>query len=238
MELLKYSVISSTQETARQLVLSTHHMPFAVLAETQSGGHGRLGREWQSPPGGLWLTIALNVPTAEAVRQAALVTAFAVAHVLLEIADVQTLVKWPNDLLVKRRKICGILAEVLVQSTETTTLLAGIGINVNNSVDGGSLLRATSLKDETEHSIDLDNLAMAVIADVERDMTILIRQGFAPFQPWMQSHLALLGETITVTFNDQLESGRVKGLNAAGALLLADQSGLIKEVSSGSIYQW
>jgi BirA family biotin operon repressor/biotin-[acetyl-CoA-carboxylase] ligase len=56
MEVLRYSVIPSTQDLARQLALGSHRLPFAVLAQTQSRGRGRLGRDWLSPEGGLWLT--------------------------------------------------------------------------------------------------------------------------------------------------------------------------------------
>jgi BirA family biotin operon repressor/biotin-[acetyl-CoA-carboxylase] ligase len=237
MEVLRYSVIPSTQDLARQLALGSHRLPFAVLAQTQSRGRGRLGRDWLSPEGGLWLTVALDVPSAEAIRQAALVAAFAVAHALLAISGLQMYVKWPNDLLVRRRKVCGILAETLVQPAKTTLLL-GMGINVNNSVDENCSLQATSLNNELKHTVSLDDLTAAVIAEVECDIAILIQRGFTPFQPWIQSHLALLGETITVEFNGQRESGRVEGLSSTGALLLADKDSLVKEVDAGSVYYW
>ncbi len=144
MELLAYPNIASTQDTARQIALDGHSLPFAVIAETQSEGRGRRGREWNSPPGGLWLTLALAVPSPEAVRQSAMVAAHAVAAVVLVETGVRTLVKWPNDLLVKRRKVCGILAETLVRPG-TTILLVGIGVNVNNVVLSDQLPHATSL---------------------------------------------------------------------------------------------
>ncbi len=237
MEVLRYSKIPSTQDTARRLALGSRHLPFAIVAQTQSEGRGRVGRSWLSPEGGLWLTVAIDVPSAQTVRQAALAAAFAVAHAVLTTTNVQTYIKWPNDLLIGRQKVCGILAEALVQSA-TTILLLGIGINVNNSIDERCLQRATSLKDELNHAVDLDVLATTVIAEVERNMETLIQQGFSPFRQWVQSHLALLGETITVEFNDQRESGRVEGLSSTGALLLADDNGLVREVDAGSVYEW
>jgi BirA family biotin operon repressor/biotin-[acetyl-CoA-carboxylase] ligase len=133
MELLSYASITSTQDTAREIALDGHLLPFAVTAETQSGGRGRCGKSWDSRPGGLWLTLALAVPSAAAVRQSAMAAAHGVASAVLTENGVRTLVKWPNDLLVERRKVCGILAETLVQSG-TTILLVGIGVNVNNIV--------------------------------------------------------------------------------------------------------
>src|SRR5664279_2735729 len=128
MELITYSNITSTQDTARQIALEGHLLPFAVVAETQSAGRGRRGKSWDSPEGGLWLTLALAVPSPETARQSAMVAAHAVASVVLTQTGVRTLVKWPNDLLVKRRKVCGILAETLVQPG-MAILLIGIGLN-------------------------------------------------------------------------------------------------------------
>lgn len=237
MELLTYSNLASTQETARQIARDGHSLPFAVSAETQSEGRGRLGKSWNSPPGGLWLTLAFAVPSAETVRQSAMVAAHAVASALSSEAGVHTLVKWPNDLLIKRLKVCGILAETLVQP-ETTTLLIGIGINVNNMVLPEQLPRATSLRGELGRNLDVQRLTASILNMVELDMNTLILQGFDTFSPWMDANLALRNELITVKFNDQQESGRVTGLSKTGALLLKNPDGSLKEVDAGSVYEW
>lgn len=237
MELLTYSSIASTQDTARGIALDGHLLPFAVIAETQSKGRGRRGKSWDSPPGGLWLTLALTVPSAEAVRQSAMVAAHAVAGVVLTETGVGTRVKWPNDLLVGRRKVCGILSETLVQPG-TTALLVGIGVNVNNIMPPDQLPRATSLREELGHSVDLPGLCASILNMVEADMNTLILQGFETFCPWMDAHLALRDEFVTVEFNDQRESGRVAGLSRTGALLLKNPDGSLTEVDAGSVYDW
>jgi BirA family biotin operon repressor/biotin-[acetyl-CoA-carboxylase] ligase len=237
MEFLTYENIASTQDTARQIALDGHLLPFAVIAETQSEGRGRRGKSWDSPSGGLWLTLALAVPSAETVRQSAMVAAHAVASVVLTETGVRTLLKWPNDLLVKRRKVCGILAETLVQSG-TTTLLVGIGVNVNNVVPPDQLPRAASLREELGRTIDLRHLCASVLNMVELDMNTLILRGFDTFCTWMDANLALRDELVTVEFNDQRESGRVAGLSRTGALLLKNPDGSLTEVDAGSVYDW
>ena len=234
---MRYVSVTSTQDTARQLVLGSHPLPFAVMAQTQSRGRGRLGRHWQSPQGGLWFTIALHVPSSESVRQAALVAAFSVAHSLRTLTSLETLVKWPKDLLLRRKKVCGILAETLVFPSRTA-LLVGIGINANNTIDEIASPRATSLSQELNHSVNTDDLLASVMMEVDQDVSTLAEQGFSPFQPWLQSHLALVGETVTVEFNGQRETGGVLGLSETGALLLADVNGLVREVDAGSVYCW
>jgi BirA family biotin operon repressor/biotin-[acetyl-CoA-carboxylase] ligase len=237
MELFTYANIASTQDSARQIALDGHLLPFAVIAETQSEGRGRRGKSWDSSPGGLWLTLALAVPSVETVRQSAMVAAHAVASVVLTETGVRTLLKWPNDLLVKRRKVCGILAETLVQSG-TTTLLVGIGVNVNNVVPPDQLPRAVSLREELGHSFDLQHLCASVLNMVELDMNTLILRGFDAFGPWIDANLALRDELVTVEFNDQRESGWVAGLSRTGALLLKNTDGSLKEVDAGSVYDW
>lgn len=237
MELLTYSEVASTQDTARQVALDGHLLPFAVVAETQLQGRGRRGKYWDSPRGGLWLTVALAVPSPETVRQAAIAAAHAVATVVLTETDLHTLVKWPNDLLVGRRKVCGILAETLVQA-DRTILLVGIGINVNNIAPPDQLPQATSLKTELGHSLDLQHLAAGVVAMVELDMNTLMVRGFDAFISWIDTNLALRNELVTVEFNDQRESGRVAGLSRTGALLLENPDGSLKEVDAGSVYNW
>jgi len=237
MELVTYSNIASTQDTARQIALDGHLLPFAVIAETQSAGRGRRGKSWDSPQGGLWLTLALAVPSPETIRQSAMVAAHAVASVVLTETGVRTLVKWPNDLLVKRRKVCGILAETLVQSG-TTTLLVGIGLNVNNTVTPDQLPHVTSLRGELGRTIDVQSLCASILNMVALDISSLILRGFDIFSPWMDANLALRDELVTVEFNDKRESGRVTGLSRTGALLLKNPDGSLTEVDAGSVYDW
>lgn len=237
MELLSYASITSTQDTAREIALDGHLLPFAVTAETQSGGRGRRGKSWDSRPGGLWLTLALAVPSVAAVRQSAMAAAHGVASAVLTETGIRTLVKWPNDLLVERRKVCGILAETLVQSG-TTILLVGIGVNVNNIVPPDQLPRAASLMGELGHSIDLQRLRESVLNMVELDIDTLILRGFDVFRHWMDANLALRDELVTVEFNDHRESGHVAGLSRTGALLLKNPDGSLTEVDAGSLYDW
>ena len=237
MELVTYSNIASTQDAARQIALDGHLLPFAVIAETQSAGRGRRGKSWDSPQGGLWLTLALAVPSPETIRQSAMVAAHAVASVVLTETGVRTLVKWPNDLLVKRRKVCGILAETLVQSG-TTTLLVGIGLNVNNAVTPDQLPHVTSLRGELGRTIDVQSLCASILNMVALDISSLILRGFDIFSPWMDANLALRDELVTVEFNNKRESGWVAGLSRTGALLLKNPNGSLTEVDAGSVYDW
>ncbi|MCE5192892.1 MAG: biotin--[acetyl-CoA-carboxylase] ligase [Candidatus Cryosericum sp.] len=237
MELITYQQVGSTQDVARQVTAAGHPLPFAIAAATQSAGRGRDGKSWNSPPGGLWLTTAFDVPSAAAVQQAAMAAAQGVAAVLTTQTGLQAVVKWPNDLLLHRRKVCGILAETLV-APERTTLLLGIGLNVNNAVSQQQLPRATSVSWELGHTLELEPITRAIVDILDLNIDILVQHGFHAFSAWMNDNLALRGELVTIEFNNQHDVGRVTGVSETGGLLLQQQDGSLSEISAGSIYLW
>lgn len=237
MEILKLQSAPSTQQVARELVLTGHTLPFAVLADTQSAGRGRLGRLWRSEIGGLWLTIAEPTPSADAISPVALVAASTAARAIVAGTALNVSVKWPNDLLIGRRKVCGVLAESLIQFNRTVVLL-GVGLNVNNRVHGSDLTQATSLCEELGHSLSLHLLASSLIEKIHRDIELLVTDGFESFLPWLRSHLVLAGEVITVEFNGERQTGRIVGLSDTGSLLLAGSDDTVSEVSAGTVESW
>lgn len=237
MKLFSYQELDSTQSTARRMATGGNARPFTVVAGIQSHGRGRGDKTWLSPPGGLWLTTALDVPSAEAVQQAAMVAAQGVAAVVHAQTGLQTLVKWPNDLLINHRKVCGILAETLV-SPGQTILLLGVGLNVNNELPLADLPLATSLRLELGHAPDVEQLGGAIAETLESGIDTLVRQGFQAFWPWIRDHLALRGQVVTIEFNNQRDTGRILGLTETGALLLETSDGSPREISAGSIYFW
>jgi BirA family biotin operon repressor/biotin-[acetyl-CoA-carboxylase] ligase len=237
MKVYTYKEVASTQDAARRAVNDGESLPFAVVAETQVAGRGRSSHSWASPPGGLWLTLALAVPEIEVVRQAAMVAAHAVSIAIERETSVATQVKWPNDLLCGGRKVCGILAESLVLS-DSTTLLIGIGLNVNNPSPSEQLPRMTSLRRELGHPVSLDRLTTVVLDLLVTDMRQLAEQGFSPFYGWIMDRLALRGRQVAVEFNGQRHDGTLVGISPTGSLLLEDGTGSVRAIDAGSIYEW
>lgn len=237
MEPLLFPTVISTQATARELFEKGQTLPFAVVAETQSGGRGRSGKQWMSPAGGLWFTLARTVPPVCSFRQVAIVAAYSLARVICRTTGLQPAIKWPNDILIRNRKVSGILAEALIMENRTVLFL-GIGLNINNTPSPEHLPRATSLAQELGRTLDLPDLRVAVLAAVAHDLDVFGADGFEQFLPWIQENLALLGKEVTVTFNTQRLCGRVRGIAKTGALLLEQQDTSLIEVDAGSIYNW
>jgi len=155
----------------------------AVFAESQVKGRGRLGREWVSPPGrGLWFSVLLRpeLPP-QAATQITIAAATALARAVRARTEVAPEIKWPNDLLVRGRKLCGILTEMSAELDSIRYVVLGIGLNVNFAAeDWPPALRplATSLLLETGHPVRRAELAAAILRELDGDYRRLRRGGF------------------------------------------------------------
>ena len=147
-EIESHDSIGSTNERARELAAAGAEN-VVVLADEQTGGRGRLDREWVSPSGGIWCSILVRptVPTADAPIYT-LAAAVATTRAVRE-AGVEATIKWPNDVLVDGRKLAGILTEMEGEADRIGWLVVGIGLNANISPDAVPTDNATSLRAET-----------------------------------------------------------------------------------------
>lgn len=140
------------------------HGAIAVTADTQIGGKGRLGRSFSSPPGGLYLSIGFRPwghPPDECMHYTAL-TALAVSNGVERVYAVKPQIKWPNDLLLKGKKICGMLLEA-VHEPQGYYIIAGIGLNAANPMPPELRDKAGNLSELTGQERDLEDLAAGVI---------------------------------------------------------------------------
>src|SRR5713101_1771541 len=130
--LLRFDSVSSTNDVARELALAGASEGLCVIAREQTAGRGRQGRSWSSPPGeGLYLSLILRPQvTASASAMITLAAAVAVAETLRLGFHAAADIKWPNDILVRGRKICGILVEAAIEGDRLQYAVLGIGVNI------------------------------------------------------------------------------------------------------------
>ncbi|UCE13051.1 MAG: biotin--[acetyl-CoA-carboxylase] ligase [Candidatus Heimdallarchaeota archaeon] len=159
----RYTELGSTNNIARQIIENEDQIGFAIVAETQTAGQGQGGRFWESPRGGLWISLAIK-PSIELpyLGMIPILSAVGIANAL-ETFDIEVMLKWPNDILIPRnlRKVGGILAEGKVTQLSLDYLIIGVGINVNNTIEQFSLPlqeEITTLFEEFQKKINLDNL--------------------------------------------------------------------------------
>jgi len=232
-----HDAVASTQELARKLARAGTPHGTLVVAGVQKGGRGRLGRHWGSPEGGLWMSLVLRpglvAGHASRITQTA---AVGVAGALWEIG-VEARIKWPNDLLVGGKKICGILAESGVgPGGRLDYAILGIGMNANlDPSDLGVMDRGvTTIRHELGRDVDLLLLLGVVLSNL--DATLARIEDFETVLDEWRNLNCTLGERVRVRRFGETIEGQAIDLTPEGALLLATPDGTV-ELFEGEIEQ-
>lgn len=232
---------TSTQEDIRRWAEQGAENGALVVSEEQTVGRGRQGRKWISPSGkGIWMSLLLkpNLPLADASRLT-LLSAVAVCRAIRQVTGINVGIKWPNDLLVNGKKICGILVESAGEDGKIRYCVVGIGIDVNlveADYPHELLDVASSLKMESNQHYDRAQIIGAVIKEMELLMNCFLEEGFSPIANLWEALSVTLGRTITVRTSQGELVGVAEELDSSGALQLRRQNGQIETVYSGEIY--
>ena len=232
--------IDSTNEWAKELALNGAYEGTVVIVETQTAGHGRLGREWVSPSGGLWFSIILRpkLRPSEAIKLT-FVAGLAVAKVLCKMFDLKVETKWPNDVLVNGQKICGILTEMNTTDETVNFVVVGIGVNANFDVKKAlpeQLKKvATSLENELGRKVQLEKLFRALLEQLEKLYELFTKEGFKPVLEEWKNYAGFLGQQVQVTSLTEELSGLALDVDYDGALVLRLEDGTKKQVFVGDV---
>jgi BirA family biotin operon repressor/biotin-[acetyl-CoA-carboxylase] ligase len=213
-----YDEVSSTNAAALALVSSCPNGT-VILAETQTDGKGRLSRPWASPPDGIWMSLVLK-PTMPLnhVYQINMAVSVALCRALSAQFGLIVGIKWPNDLLIRELKICGILMEVGAQVDRLDYAVVGLGLNANNDISQFPAdWRSTSLAVELGHDIDRCDLVCSILEEIE--VAIENMGSIEIFEEWRSRSLTLNRQVcITSTAGDMV--GQAVDLAEDGALIL------------------
>jgi len=231
-----FEELTSTQDHAAQLAEQGAEQGTVVIAETQSAGHGRLGRQWYSPAGvNLYLTIILRPKIVSSmVACLSLMAGVAAAEAIETVAAGMVMLKWPNDVWLRGKKAGGILAKAVNDGSRVAYVLAGIGLNLNlRAGDIPDDLRriATSVRIETGKECDRSAIAAALFSRLDTRYTELEKRGFAAIRPLWERYSALAGKEVTVSDNGKHQSGVVKGIDDEGALILDTGVGTMRIIA-------
>ena len=243
-KILRFDSLDSTNlEAARQAVAGASE-GLGIVANEQTAGRGRLQRQWISPKGaGLYFSILLKPRIDQ--RTWPLITlmaAIAVHDALLEACSLQTDIKWPNDILVNDRKLCGILAETS-ETVEGSVMpnravILGIGINLTNAAFPLELREtATSVDAATGKSASFEAVLQALIRALERHYMILQSPNGVEktIRAWSERSSYADGKKIVVSNGNEILEGTTRGLESDGALRLETAVGEIRIVRAGDV---
>lgn len=228
--------LESTMDIAMQFGIKGAPEGTLVLAESQSRGRGRLGREWVSPKyKGIYLSLILRpkiLPNQAPVLT--LLAAVSICEAVKTIADLDVKIKWPNDILMHNKKLGGILTELNAEMDQVRFVAIGIGLNVNN--DKKTLPEgAISLKEEKGETISRIGLLQGILREIENNYLIFQDKGPGAIINKWRSYNITLGRRVKVVSQKQHIEAEAVDIDTEGALILRNDSGLMQKVTAGDV---
>src|SRR3989304_1517083 len=245
-ELSFHKELNSTNDTARELASKGAKEGFAVVADSQTKGKGRLGRRWESPASvNIYTSIILrpDIPPAHA-PQLTLVAAVAMAETISKFLNngsgykPEPTVKWPNDILINSKKTAGILTEMSSEIDRINFVVIGIGVNVNmpkKMLPEELRTVATSLREETGKEISRTDFIRTLYLSIEKWYKLYLKNGFEPIREAWNSYFNMAGKVVKVQQMDRVIEGVAVGIDADGTFLLQVKSGSVLRIISGDV---
>jgi BirA family biotin operon repressor/biotin-[acetyl-CoA-carboxylase] ligase len=232
--LLYFPRVTSTMNVARQEARKGAPEGTVVIAGEQTGGRGRRNRSWLTPSGNIALSVVLY-PEVSCLPYLVMIASLAVVHYIESVAGLRAGIKWPNDILIEGKKVCGILIENEIGRSEKVRAVIGIGINIDigSAVIEGSALPVTGLEMETGKAVDKVALVNSLLTEIER-LYLQLPDGGAIFQEW-KNKLITLGKRVEVTYNTEKFEGTAKSVDENGALTLKLDDNSLMTVVAGDV---
>lgn len=221
--------VDSTQDIALAWLRDGAEPGAVVICDEQLRGRGRQGRIWHTPPG---VALALSVilkPTLKGMGQVTMLGALAIAEMLDSIGAEQVSIKWPNDVRLQGRKVCGVLPEAAWNGDKLLGVALGMGVNVRVEFDGTDLEHtAISIEPALARAVDRVQLIGTLLQRVD---FWSMRLGTPElFDAW-KARLDTIGQSVVVSG----VSGRAEAVNRDGALLIRDESGTLHTIIAGDV---
>ena len=235
-----FQTIDSTNSKAYQLALHGAEEGEVVVAESQEKGRGRLGRPWYSPPSlNLYFSVILRpkIPP----HQASLLTlmaAVATADAVQEISGLLPLIKWPNDILLRGRKVAGLLNEIHSGMGRVHFVILGIGVNLN--MEGKLFSKeirkvATSLKKEMGRAVSRKGFFLVLLRRLEVWYEIFLKEGAPPVLKAWRDRAQIKGRPVRVTSSGETLTGIAVDIDSDGGLILKTEDGQQKRIVTGDV---
>ncbi len=232
-------VTDSTNADIRRLAEDGAVNGLVVVANSQTMGKGRRGRNWQSEKGTNLLFSMLLKPdiAPDKASMITLVAAYSTAKVIAEKTGLDAKIKWPNDIVVGRKKVCGILTEMNMERDYIHHIVVGIGININSEIFPEEISEiATSLKKESGKVISRAKLLSAILEQFENDYEMFLESlNLEPFITEYNKILVNKGSLVKVLDPKGEFAGIAGGIDNEGQLIVFKENGQIEKVYAGEV---
>lgn len=236
-----FTELDSTMDEARRLIAQEDTEGILIVAERQKQGRGRLGRSWESPPGGAYCSFILKPkrPFAE-VPQLSLVMGLALAEILRDSACLYPSIRWPNDLLIHGKKLAGILMETTTSSIQHTAhstqryVIIGIGINVTTEL-AKLPENSTSLAAEGASHCSREDIIVGLCRRFSTWYDVWTQKGFAPIRESLRPWMGGFGQPVQITAGTDQLQGTATDLDEGGRLVVRLDSGIHRAFEMGEV---
>ena len=237
-ELYVFKEVASTNTVAKFLSMHNVANGTVVISEKQTQAKGRSGKSWESPLGGVWLSIILKPDVDQSkFPMITLATGVAVAKTLEKVGVENPEIKWPNDIMINGKKVCGILTEAIAKFNTVENVIIGVGIDANLEVSqfpeelqSGT----TTLKEELKREGNENLLIKIFLEEFEKISELFNHEGYETILKEWRKRSYSIGKIVEVRepFNTYYD-GYVVGINKEGALIVEKIDGTLKKVISG-----
>lgn len=238
-DVVYYEEVESTQDLALRLAEQGKHS-ILVVAERQSKGRGRLARHWVSPYGGIWFSFIIKPRHVSNIGMISLLSALAVCHAINSNYRLNAMIKWPNDVIIRYRKVAGILVDASMEQDEMHYAVIGIGINANVSKDAieryikdGYSYGLTTLMDELKMQVDRVMILTDTIILFEQ-LYGMLHSNKAGLMEEIKRHM-VLGRVQVVSREESIE-GNALGIDEDDGSLIVEKGGRIRKIFAGDVY--
>ncbi|MDP2743665.1 MAG: biotin--[acetyl-CoA-carboxylase] ligase [Dehalococcoidia bacterium] len=235
--MLCYPSLPSTMDKAREEAEKGVPEGTVIAVDEQTAGRGRLERTWFSPRGSLSFSVVLRPPSEEHLPQLVMLASLAVVNAIESVTRLRPQIKWPNDVLINGKKVCGILIENIFRGKTLDFSLVGIGLNVNFSPAAMPEIAstATSLSAETGQEVNMLELLSQLLLEME-SLYLVVKAGRKVYGPWLK-RVETVGKEVSVKFSEggAVEKGVVEAIDNEGGLILVCPDGRRIRVVAGDV---
>jgi BirA family biotin operon repressor/biotin-[acetyl-CoA-carboxylase] ligase len=233
-KIIYFSSLNSTMDAAKKEAQWGAEAGTVIVAGNQTAGRGRLQRTWFSPAGGLAFSVILR-PNMSYLPYMIMLASLAVTYGVRSLTGLKPQIKWPNDILIGEKKLCGILIENDIRKNILRHTVIGIGLNVNLKINQQQEIAgiATSISDQLNRPVPLSDVLRSVLLEMDKLYAIL-PQGELILDQW-KKQLVTLGQQVQVNMGDQTFTGRAESVSDDGSLNIRQKDGRLVQIIAGDV---
>lgn len=237
-DILILARVDSTNTRAMEMAAGGAPEGTVVIAETQTGGRGRLGRKWLSPEGNLYLSVVLRPDIA--LSRAPLLTlmgAVAAATAIRTACGLEAGIKWPNDILLRGKKAAGLLTEMSAEQDRVRHVVLGIGMDVNmdvNALPPEVRELTTTVARESGTAVDRTALLRQVLRKLDEWYRLFLDREDEVLGAWRALNVTT-GNRVAVTGAREMIEGLARDIDNEGRLVIEQDDGTVRSVSAGDV---